>query len=143
MNFKTKLILIAIGCLLLLTNFVGCSVNQSCATEKHPVSKYDSTKISSVWIGLGSNLGSMQPVFKSVGTQYSYIYKQTSFLSPDHKPDEPICAGTLNISSLDSIIDLVKDIKDTSIWKNNSRVRSGGIQNIWIQHDSINLTFTL
>ncbi len=94
-------------------------------------------------IGMGSNFGSLQPVFKSVGTNYTYKRAQTSFIGEKFKPDEPICSGSLRPSSIDSIINLVKDIQDTSIWKNNSHIMSGGIVEMWVQHDSINLHFTL
>lgn len=137
--------------------FALCSCNSPTAEEIH-FTKNDSiltfqetnqkpTSSFKLWYsyaGLGSNYGSMQPTFKVTGADYGYNLEQnSSFTGKYDKNPEFVCKGKLRASSIDSIINLVKDIKDTLIYVTNTGIMSGGIHNISIKKDKINITFQL
>lgn len=107
-------------------------------------SKYDSFKLYYNYAGLGSGMGSLGPVFKVKGTKFKFYYSQnSSFDGKFTKKDKAICDGKIRISSIDSILDLVKDIKDTMIYKTNPYILSGGIHNISIRYEKIKIQFQL
>lgn len=87
---------------------------------------------------------SMQPVFNVTGTDFIYTSEQTSFYegTERQKPDT-ICTGKLRTSSIDSIIDLVDEIKDSLIYRTNIHIMSGGLHNIHISKNNIDVEFTL
>lgn len=96
------------------------------------------------YAGLGSNFGSMEPDFEVIGRHYRYYLKQNTFYSDRaQKKPEFVCQGKLRSSSIDSILDLVKEIKDTLISKTDPGIMSGGIQSILIKKDTINVRFSL
>ncbi len=105
--------------------------------------KYETFKLSYSYSGCGSGMGSMQPTFRVTGKTYVYTSEQNSYYGkPDKKP-ESICDGTLRTSSIDSILNIVKVIKDTLVYKTNVGIMSGGIHNISVQFEKTNLTFRL
>lgn len=105
--------------------------------------KYKTFNLYYSYSGLGSGMGSMQPTFRVTGKNFVYTSEQNSYYGkPDKKP-ENICEGTLRNSSIDSILNLVKDIKDTLVYKTNVGIKSGGIHNISVKYEKINLTFRL
>jgi hypothetical protein len=105
--------------------------------------KYGEFKLYYSYSALGSGMGSMQPTFRVNGENYVYTREQNSYYGkPDKKP-ENICKGRLRSSSIDSILNIVKDIKDSLIYKTNTGIMSGGIHNISILHEKRKLTFEL
>lgn len=105
--------------------------------------KYEAFKLYYSFSGLGSGMGSMQPTFRVTGKNYVYTNEQNSYYGkPDKKP-ESICEGTLRASSIDSILNIVKDIKDTLVYKTNTSIMSGGLHNISVEYEKINVTFQL
>ena len=110
-------------------------------TNQKPTSSF---KLWYSYAGLGSGYGSMQPTFRVTGADYVYNLEQnSSFTGKYDKKPEFICKGKLRASSIDSIINLVKDIKDTLVYKTNTGIMSGGIHNISVKNDKINITFQL
>lgn len=113
-------------------------------SEKHNLKKYENFKLLYSYAGLGSGMGSIQPTFSATGADYVYSLEQnSSFTGEFQKKPEFICKGKLRESSIDSIVNLVKDIKDTLIYKTNTGIMSGGIHVISIKNDKINITFRL
>ena len=93
--------------------------------------------------GLGSGMGSMQPTFRVQGTKYVYTYEQNSYYGEKSKQPEMICSGRLRLSSIDSILFLIKEIEDTEVYRTNVDVLSGGIQSIKISNKNTDLIFKL
>ncbi len=94
--------------------------------------KYSSFSMYYSFAGLGSNMGHMFPTLRIHGTNFTYTKEQNSYYGkPDLKPDS-ICKGTLRTSSIDSILSLVKAVKQRSTFLSNDGVRSGGIYNMSI-----------
>ncbi len=77
--------------------------------------------------GLGSNMGSFQPTIKIKGTDFIYTYEQNSYWGEKSKRVDTICIKIFKQSSIDSIIEIIKDLKDTTIKEYNPCVMSGGI----------------
>jgi hypothetical protein len=120
------------------------SVDTLPTSQKTHLVEQDTFKLWYSYAGLGSGYGSMQPTFRVIGTDYVYTLEQnSSFTGKFDKKPEFVCKGKLRISSIDSIIDLVKDIKDTLVYKTNTGIMSGGIHNISVKNDKINVTFQL
>lgn len=105
--------------------------------------KYMTFKLYYSFSGLGSNMGSLQPVFRASGESYIYTLEQNSYFSQPQKLTESICTGKLRTSSIDSILNIVEDIKDTLITKSNYRIKSGGIDILTVNYEKTNLTFQL
>lgn len=95
-------------------------------------------------VGMGSNFTSMQPVFNANGNKFIYTSEQTSYYNGmEKKTPETILTGKFRKSSIDSILDLIHEIKDSLVFRNNTHISSGGIQYIVITKDKINLEFEL
>ena len=138
--------------------FILCGCNNPQAMKKKPIKPHDSSltvqethltkqdtfRLWYSYAGLGSGYGTMQPTFRVIGTDFIYTFEQNSSFTGqyDRKP-EIFCKGKLRTSSIDSITNLVKDIKDTLVYKTNTGIMSGGIHNISIASDNINVTFRL
>jgi len=96
--------------------------------------KYESFSLYYGFSGLGSNMGKKFPTLRIQGTKFIYTNEQnSSYGEPDLKPDT-ICLGTIRTSSIDSIINLVKDVKEKEIHKYNNCIMSGGIYNMNIKY---------
>ena len=95
-------------------------------------------------IGFGSNFSSMQPVFRVKGSTFYYESRQTSYYEgqPLNKPDT-LQVGKFRRSSADSILALVRDIKDTLVYKTNVHVMSGGVHEISIRTSTKRILFRL
>ena len=104
----------------------------------------DTFKLSYFYAGLGSGLGSMQPTFRVVGTDYYYNLEQnSSYTGEIEMKPQLICKGKLREASIDSIINLVKDMNDTLIYNTNINIMSGGIHSITVKYKKIAVTFRL
>jgi hypothetical protein len=77
--------------------------------------------------GLGSNMGSFQPTIRIDGTNFLYTYEQNSYYREKSTRIDTVCIKTFRQNSIDSIIDILKDLKDTSIREYNFCIMSGGI----------------
>jgi hypothetical protein len=121
------------------------NLNDSTSTDQGTNQKpTDSFKLWYSFAGLGSGYGTMQPTFKVTGTDYVYTLEQNStFTGKYDKKPEFICKGTLRASSIDSILILVKDIKDTLVYKVNPGIMSGGIHSISVKNEKTDVTFRL
>jgi hypothetical protein len=107
-------------------------------------SESNNFQLTYIYAGLGSGYNSMQPVFKVNGNDCIYTLEENSSWTGEftQEPDT-LFIGKFRQSSIDSIIDLISDIKDTLIYNTNPEIMSGGIHSIKIATDGIDLTFRL
>lgn len=89
--------------------------------------------------GLGSNLGSIQPTINIKETSFVFTNEQNSYWGERSKEKDTICVKGFRQSSIDSILELVKYLKDTTINDYNHCIMSGGIHYIIIT-DGIDTT---
>jgi hypothetical protein len=125
----------------------------SCAQQNTPVESTqvlvpklspDTFRLSYTSIGLGSNFGGMQPVFRVVGSNFIYTMEQTGFYEgSERQPAVTICYGSFRASSADSIIALVGGVTDTMVYRTNPHIMSGGIHYIHEQKSAYDVTFQL
>ncbi len=96
-------------------------------------------------VGLGSNMFTKQPVFRVIGKRFVYTkeqaWKNGDSLSNGKK--DTICLGYFRPSSIDSIIGLVADYGDTSVYKSNPDILSGGVDILQIFFHQIQVKFEL
>lgn len=101
-------------------------------------------ELSFIDAGLGSNFGSKRPKFIAKGMDYTYTLSQNSFYDgQDIEEPELICEGKLRRSSVDSIIMLVNEIQDSSIYKVDPGIMSGVYQMLFISYGEREIEFTL
>ena len=93
--------------------------------------------------GLGSNMGHLEPKVIITGTKLTYTYAQNSYYGQRTEEEKPISSAVLRESSIDSILDLVKNLKDTLIFKSNPCIMSGGIHFITIANGKDSTHFEL
>ena len=93
--------------------------------------------------GMGSGLGSLQPTLKIHNTQFVYAKEQNSYWGKRAKKKEFISKGLFRQSSIDSILSAIQYLKDTSIYRVNPCIMSGGIIFITIAYGSDTTKFTL
>lgn len=82
--------------------------------------------ISYVCSGLGSDLGTKQPVFVLKNNNLIVTSEQTSFYEKKTLKPDTICKVKIRKSSVDSIQSFFKSLKDTSVYSANLCV-SGGL----------------
>jgi hypothetical protein len=111
---------------------------------KSPLTDYKNFQIGYISAGLGSQFTSMQPVFYVNNLKFVYTSEQTTlYKNQKVKRPDTLQVGKFRRSSVDSIIRLIKDIKDTLIYRTNVHVSSGAIHRIYIQTPSQKLEFNL
>ena len=113
----------------------------SCA---HPPADegYETFSLHYSYAGLGSGMGSMQPTFKITGKDYVYTYQQNSYYGqPDKQPDT-LSTGRLRSASIDSILHLVNQTRDTLVYR-SGRILSGGLHVIAVSHNDKRILFEL
>ncbi len=131
---------------ILLISFLGFN---SASPNFDPVLKTSSQcdssfKLSYVLIGFGSNMFSMEPVFRVNGTKFIYTSEEV-WTIPNFEKQKPdtLLTGDFRTSSIDSIAALVNPIQDTLIYKSNPHIMSGGEANIEVCTETKKVTFQL
>jgi len=95
------------------------------------------------YAGLGSGLGSFQPTIIIRGTNFVYTYEQNSYWGEKSKEKDTICVKAFRQTSIDSILAIVKDLKDTKINEYNHCIMSGGIHFLSISNGKDTTNFEL
>lgn len=97
-----------------------------------------------VTVGFGSNMFKMQPVFEVKGTKFIYTSEEV-WVHPGQANvrKKTLLTGSFRTSSMDSISDLIRAIKDSSIHKVNMYVMSGSAAYITIEDGSKKIGFNL
>jgi hypothetical protein len=86
----------------------------------------------------------MQPVFKIKGTNFIYSSEEVWKL-PNQKnlQRDTLLIGSIRVSSIDSILNIVKDVTDTLVYKTNVHIMSGGMDDITITSGLKKIRFKL
>ncbi len=102
-------------------------------------------KLTYLSIGFGSNMFKMQPVFKINDSKFIYTSEEV-WRRPNQKESlqkDTLLAGNIRVSSIDSILNIIKDISDTLIYKTNVSIMSGGMDDITISNNLKKVRFQL
>ena len=130
--------LILIACLFFIGQIAFAQSNKEKKSDKQ------ATYIYYAFAGLGSNLGNFEPTLRVKGTKFKYTYEQNSSLfGKFSNKAKKISSGHFRQSSVDSILDLVKDMKDTLISRFNPCIMSGGIHFLTIANGTDTTKFDL
>jgi hypothetical protein len=106
--------------------------------------KPDSFKLYYTYAGIGSNSYSAFPAFSVENGKYWYSLRQDGFITQkERKKPDTLFSGLFREGSRDSVINMVKGIKDTLVHRSNPGILSGGIDFINISNDSIKIAFEL
>jgi hypothetical protein len=122
--------------------FYACHTPEK-PTEKTENSRYDKFSLTYTAAGLGSGMGNMMPSLQVFGTKYYYQLAQNSFYGDSPKQPTPHGEGNIRSTSIDSIIDIIKNIKQKNIDKTNINTMSGTLTNINIKYDELQVNFKL
>lgn len=93
--------------------------------------------------GLGADLGRFEPTLKIHGNKFIYTREQNSYLFKRSKKKQLISKGLLRETSIDSILCLLQDLKDTAIFESNPCIMGGGITEVIIAYGGDTTKFTL
>lgn len=93
--------------------------------------------------GLGSNMGSMQPTITISETNLIYTFEQNSFFGEATKRPDTLLITTVRQSSIDSIVKIIGELKDTTIYQTNPCIMSGGIHRMTISSKGDTTNFTM
>lgn len=96
-----------------------------------------------VRVGFGSNMFEMQPVFNVDETKFVYT-SEVVWVNPKQKNvQDTLLIGIFRISSMDSISNLIRGIKDSRIYRTNIHILSGSASYITVQDDVKKIMFDL
>lgn len=133
--YKMKLLLFLIG-----LTFTSMKVFAQQADAKTDTS----FTLSYISIGLGSNMWTMQPMFRVQGSQFIYTAEEAWQFKDSEKPKaDTLLIGNYRASSIDSILNISTEIKGDSVYKLNPRIMSGGIINLYFSTNRRKLSFDL
>ena len=103
-----------------------------------------SFSLSYISIGFGSNIWTMQPMFRVKGFQFIYTLEEAWQFKDSEKPKEDtLLIGNFRATSIDSILNLSTEIKGDSVYRLNAGFRSGGIINLYFSSNRRKLSFDL
>lgn len=129
----------------LLFFFVGLTFTSMKAFAQQADTKTDTSfTLSYISIGLGSNMWTMQPMFRVKGCQFIYTSEEAWQFKDSEKPKaDTLLIGNFRASSIDSILNLSTEIKGDSVYRLNTGVMSGGIINLYFSSNRRKLSFDL
>lgn len=78
--------------------------------------------------GLGANIGSFLPVIEIKNGALLYTYEQNSYFDKKDSRIDTVCLVRVRETSIDSILRLVQNIKDTTIMRTNACIMSGVVR---------------
>jgi len=94
--------------------------------------------------GLGSGMGSFLPVFRLSDNKYILTREQNSYYENEkNNRVDTVQLGFFRESSIDSIKNVLIGLKDTTIYKTNPCIMSGGIYLLTIVQNNDTVTFEL
>ncbi len=128
---------------ILLLNFLNFTKANHTPLSKEISQDSSNFKLSYVSVGLGQNMYEMQPVFKVNGTRFIYTSEEV-WIYPDQKKvqRDTLLMGNLRNSSIDSITDLIKGIKDSVVYR-IKHFSSGSIKYIKVSTERKKVRFQL
>jgi hypothetical protein len=127
--------------LLIFTLFVG----QTAFSQSDKVKKQSSDKFYLYYgiAGMGSNMGRLMPTLRVQNHKFIYTKEQNSYYGKRSKKKEFITSGTFRQNSIDSILSLISELKDSAIYQANPCIMSGSITTITIAYGTDTTHFTL
>lgn len=137
---KSKPSIFIIFCLYSLTSF--CQVGSD-AKSSNNNSDTSTFGLDYLFAGLGSNMGKFMPTIKIKGSNFLYTYEQNSYYGEKNKRVDTVCVKTFRQTSIDSILEIIKDLKDTAIKEYNFCIMSGGIHSLNIRNGIHTTSFIL
>lgn len=104
----------------------------------------DTFKLTFKTVGFGSNILKMQPVFRVIDNKFIYTSEQ-AWTFKNEKPEKPdtLNSGNFRNSSIDSILSVVEELKDSVVNKIGSYTLSGCDNYIKMSTQSSKVTFRL
>jgi hypothetical protein len=136
-QFSPSLFLLLSSLLYLL---VSC-LNQG--VEKESINQNSSFFLRYLSAGLGSGMGSMQPTIYVSNQRFVYTWEQNSYYGEKTKKPDTICILPFRQSSVDSILEIVNPLKDSTISRFNPCVMSGGVQYLTVGNGPDTVHFSL
>ncbi len=99
--------------------------------------------LSYVFAGLGSNLGTFQPTIRIHDTSFVYTYEQNSHWGERNTRIDTVCIIKFRQSSIDSVVEIIKDLPDTTIFNSHPGIMSGGIHFLTIKNGNDTIRFQM
>ena len=97
-----------------------------------------------VTIGFGSNMFEMQPIFTVNETKFVYTSEEVWVLpGQTNIMKDTLLIGSFRASSIDSILKLTRELKDTAIYRANIHYLSGSLSDITIKDGVKKIIFDL
>ena len=101
-------------------------------------------KLRFVTVGFGSNWFEMEPVFNIDGTNFIYTSEEVWIMPGQTKIQrDTLLSGNFRTSSIDSISNLINELKDTAIYKTNIHILSGSAAYLQVSNDTKKINFKL
>ena len=96
----------------------------------------DAFKLSFVYIGLGSNYNTKQPVFEIENNEFIYTLQETSSWNGELTMDpDTLVAGKVNRNSIASIIEVLDKLEERNIYRiSEDMIMSGGVHLIEMEY---------
>jgi hypothetical protein len=134
---KTRYLIFTIS--FLVINSAYCQQDISKKTGDSP-----SFYLSYAFAGLGSNFGKFQPTIKIHGTKFLYTYEQNSYWSEErNKRIDTISVLPFRLTSIDSILEIINGMKDTTIHRSHWGIMSGGIHFLTVSNEVDTINFNM
>lgn len=135
---------IALNISILFIVLLAANSTNSISPEKIICSEQNNFQLHFMNIGYGVDRFRQQPVFRINDEKYIYTYEDV-WIFKKWKPAKPdtISTGDFRHSSIDSILYLVRGIKDSVIFKMSSYMLGAGSQSIDISYGKRKIRFQL
>lgn len=88
-------------------------------------------------------MGSMQPTIRISNQQFVYTYEQNSYYGEKTEKPDSICIRPFLQTSIDSILEILRPLKDSTITRINPCVMSGGVQYLTASNGQDTVHFSL
>ena len=126
----------------LLLFSVWCSC-YSQVNDQHPGKINNDFSLRYLSAGLGSGMGSMQPTIWIANQQFVYTYEQNRYYGEKTKKPDTACILPFRQSSIDSILEIVSPMKDSTISRLNPCIMSGSVQYLTVGNGPDTVHFSL
>ena len=135
-NIRNSILLVLLICVCSFTKHTQSGILQASSQRDF--------KLTYLSIGFGSNMFKMQPVFRIEESRFVYTSEEVWKLPTQKKlQKDTLLTGNIRVSSIDSILNIIKDISDTLIYKTNAHIMSGGMDDINISNNLKKVRFQL
>jgi hypothetical protein len=137
---KRKLFLALLSFSITCGSFSQAAVSDNDLSAKHQPKQF---YFSYLFSGLGSNMGRFAPNISVNGSSLLYSNTQNSYSGKQDPRIDTICQARIRQGSIDSILFLVRNLKDSTITKYNFCMMSGGIHSMTVTDGTDTTNFYL